>query len=116
MNYLLNNLILISSIVVFLITLIKSIRKLYSATNTYKVNLSWIWKMGLIILLIGIAIQFFNYINIFNELQENPNAEDLIKEEIKSSLIYRSCYVGIFILSIILWFILKKYSFFIFKK
>jgi len=87
---------------------VSKVRQLNSTNDLVNVNLTWAWKLGLLILIIGIGLQVLNYNSIYEKVKSyGPN--DILAGEIKKSLIYSFCFIGLFIVSIISRIGLVKY-------
>jgi len=93
---------------------ISTIIKLRNSNELTSVNLSWVWKVGLIVLAIGVSVLIFNFNNIYaniNDLSE----KDIVAKDIKKSIVFSFNFILLFITSIIAWFSLKKYRQYLFN-
>jgi len=84
------------------------LNKLKNTNNVSNVNLSWLWKIGFLILIIGIGVLVLNINNIYDHIDEKSE-KAFVAKEVKKSIVFSFYYILLFFVSIIAWFSLKKY-------
>ena len=109
-----NNYFVSICIILILSSIISTIIKLRRTSNLSSINLSWIWKIGMLVLIIGISVLLFNIKNVYNNINENSD-KVLVAKEVKNSIIYSFYYILMFITSIIAWISLKRYRQYIYN-
>lgn len=116
MNTTLNSITLIICVMSVIAIVFSKVRQLNSTNDLVNVNLTWVWKLGLLFLVIGIGLQILNYNSIYEKVNKAYESNDILAGDIKKSLIYSFCFIALFIVSIISGVVLVKYRQYLFNK
>lgn len=115
MNTTLNSITIIICVMSVIAIVFYKVRQLNSTNDLVSVNLTYVWKLGLLFLVIGIGVQILNYNSIYEKVKPY-GSNDLLAGDIKKSLIYSFCFLALFIVSIISGVGLVKYRQYLFNK
>jgi len=103
-----NTLILLFCILILLLGNIRVLNKLKKSINKKAINLSSIWKIGLLIFLTGIITTLFTFSNIYDLIGDKTDINQ-ITPLIKENLISAIKFLFLSIFSILNWSLLKKF-------